>query len=124
MKWTNKRIKKYVLSGFLGLIVSFVIGAVCVVLSPFSLLYVVCYLIGLIYLLIVHLKEKPEEAKQLLSAIIDYANDPEVLRKRNAKKRKKAAAKRRRKQIRRTKRQTRRLVLLGAANKTLRELMK
>ena len=70
MKLTNEKIVKIILYGFLGLIVSFIIGAATVVLSPFSLLYAVGYLIALLFLLVKYIKNKPDEAKESIRGLL------------------------------------------------------
>ena len=55
MKYTDKQISRLAVLGFLGLIVTFVIGAVTVVLMPFALLYAIGYLIAMIYLLVIYI---------------------------------------------------------------------
>ncbi len=124
MKYTDKQISRLAVLGFLGLIVTFVIGAVTVVLMPFALLYAIGYLIAMIYLLVIYLKYRPDEAKSQLKGFVDFCCDPQVVHESAVRRSKKAAAKRRKKQIKRTKRQARNLVLLHAANKSIRELMK
>lgn len=123
MKITNDNIKKYVLFGFLGLIVLFIIGAVTIVLMPFALLYAVGYLLFLVYLFVWYIKNCPAETKQTFAEIAEYCCDPEVIRDYSVRRNRKAAAKRRKKQIKRRKRQARRLVLIHAANKSFRELL-
>ena len=124
MKWTNERISKFVLFGFIGLVIALIIGAATIVLSPFSLLYAVGYLIMLIYLFVVYLKNRPDEAKAQFKDFVDFCCDPQVVHESAVRRSKKAAAKRRKKQIKRSKRQARNLVLIHAANKSIRELMK
>jgi len=124
MKWTNERITKYVLFGFLGLVISLIVGAATIVLSPFSLLYAVGYLIMLIYLFVVYIKNRPEEAKESLRQMVEICSDPQVVRASRIRHNRKVATKRHRKQIKRSKRRARNLVLLHAANKSIRELMK
>lgn len=123
MKLTNEKIVKIILYGFLGLIVSFIIGAATVVLSPFSLLYAVGYLIVLVCLLVKYIKNKPDEAKASIKGLIDYASDPKVIDSMSAKRKRKAAAKRRKKQITRSKRRARSLVIAYSAGKALRSII-
>ena len=124
MKWTNERITKYVLFGFLGLVIALIVGAATIVLSPFSLLYAVGYLIMLIYLFVVYIKNRPNEVKEQLKGFVDFCCDPQVVHESAVRRSRKVAAKRRKKQIKRSKRHSRNLVLLHAANKSIREIMK
>lgn len=124
MKLTNEKITKIAVFGFLGLIAAVIIGAVTVVLSPFSLLYAVGYLCVLIYLFVLHIKNKPDEVKASLKALIDYASDPQVVHASYVKRCKKAAAKHRKKQIRRKKRQARNLAIAYSANRAIRDFIK
>ena len=123
MKMTTDKIKKYVIFGFLGLIVTFIIGAAIIVLMPFALLYAIGYLILLVCLLIWYLKNCPAETKQTFDEIIDYCCNPDVIHCYTVRRNKKIAAKRRRKQIKKRKKQARRLVLIHAVNKSFRELI-
>ena len=123
MKLTNEKIVKIILYGFLGLIVSFIIGAATVVLSPFSLLYAVGYLITLLFLLVKYIKNKPDEAKKSIRGLIDYASDPKVIHSINVKRNRKAAAKRRKKQIKRNKCRARKLVIAYSAGKAIRGII-
>ena len=124
MKWTNERISKFVLFGFIGLVIALIIGAATIVLSPFSLLYAVGYLIMLIYLFVVYLKNRPGEAKAQLKDFVDFCCDPQVVHESAVRRSKKVAAKRRKKQIKRRKRHARRMVIAYSANKAIKELMK
>lgn len=124
MKWTNERISKFVLFGFIGLIIALIIGAATIVLSPFSLLYAVGYLIMLIYLFVVYLKNRPDEAKAQLKDFVDFCCDPQVVHESAVRHSRKVAAKRRKKQIKRRKRRARRLALAYSANKAIKDFMK
>ena len=124
MKWTNERITKYVLFGFLGLVISLIVGAVTVVLMPFALLYAIGYLIAMIYLLVIYLKNRPDEAKAQLKGFVDFCCDLQVVHESAVRRSKKVAAKRRKKQIKRSKRQARRLVLAHSAIKAINDFMK
>ncbi len=124
MKWTNERITKYVLFGFIGLVISLIVGAATIVLSPLALLYAVGYLIMLLYLFVIYLKNRPDEAKESLRQMVEYFSEPQVVRASRTRHNRKIAAKRRKKQIKRRKRQARNLILLHAANKSIREVMK
>lgn len=124
MKYTDKQLSMFAVLGFLGLIVTFIIGAVTIVLMPFALLYAIGYLIALIYLFVLYLKNRPDEAKAQLKGFVDFCCDPQVVHESAVRRSKKAAAKRRKKQIKRRKRQARNLVLIHATNKSIRELMK
>ena len=123
MKLSNEKIVKIVLFGFIGLIISFVIGAATVVLSPFSLLYAVGYLVVLLCLLAKYIKNKPDDAKESLKGLVDYFSDPKVINSMNQKRKRKAAAKRRKKQIKRNKRRSRNLVLAYSAGKAIRGII-
>lgn len=72
MKYTDKQLSRFAVLGFLGLIVTFIIGAVTVVLMPFALLYAIGYLIAMIYLLVIYLKYRPDEAKAQLKGFVDF----------------------------------------------------
>lgn len=124
MKLTNQQISQIVIFGFLGLIVVFAIGAVTIVLMPFALLYAVVYLFALVYLLVLYLKNRPDEAKAQLKGFVDFCCDPQIVHASAARRSKKIAAKRRKKQVKRTKRQARLLVLAHSANKTIRDFMR
>ena len=124
MKWTNERITKYVLFGFIGLVISLIVGAATIVLSPLALLYAVGYLIMLLYLFVIYLKNRPDEAKESLRQMVEYFSETQVVRASRTRHNRKIAAKRRKKQIKRRKRQARNLILLHAANKSIREVMK
>ena len=124
MKLTNKQISMIVVLGFFGLVAMFIIGAATVVLMPLALLYAIGYLILLIYLLVLYIKNRPDEAKEQLKEFVDFCCDTQVIRAAQTRHSRKVAAKRHRKQIKRSKRRARNLVLLHAANKSIRELMK
>ena len=124
MKYTDKQLSMFAVLGFLGLIVTFIIGAVTIVLMPFALLYAIGYLIALIYLFVLYLKNRPDEAKAQLKGFVDFCCDPQVVNESAVRRSKKAAAKRRKKQIKRSKRQARRLALAYSANKALKDFMK
>ncbi|SJZ33383.1 hypothetical protein [Eubacterium coprostanoligenes] len=124
MKYTDKQLSMFAVLGFLGLIVTFIIGAVTIVLMPFALLYAIGYLIALIYLFVLYLKNRPDEAKAQLKGFVDFCCDPQVVHESAVRRSKKAAAKRRKKQIKRSKRQARRLALAYSANKALKDFMK
>ena len=124
MKWTNERITKYVLFGFIGLVIALIVGAATIVLSPFSLLYAVGYLIMLIYLFVVYIKNRPNEVKEQLKDFVDFCCDPQIVHESAVRHSRKLAAKRRKKQIKRRKRQARRLARAYSANKALEDFMK
>ena len=124
MKYTDKQLSMFAVLGFLGLIVTFIIGAVTIVLMPFALLYAIGYLIALIYLFVLYLKNRPDEAKAQLKGFVDFCCDPQVVHESAVRRSKKAAAKRRKKQIKRSKRQARRLALAYSSNKALKDFMK
>lgn len=124
MKYTDKQLSMFAVLGFLGLIVTFIIGAVTIVLMPFALLYAIGYLIALIYLFVLYLKNRLDEAKAQLKGFVDFCCDPQVVHESAVRRSKKAAAKRRKKQIKRSKRQARRLALAYSANKALKDFMK
>lgn len=110
--------------GFLGLIAVFVIGAVTVVLMPFALLYSIGYLSVLIYLFIVYLKNRPEEAKETFRQFVDYYSDPKIVHESYVRRSRKFAAKRRKKQIRRSKRKARHLIYARVINKSIRDILR
>lgn len=124
MKLTNKQISMIVVLGFSGLIAVFIIGAATVVLMPFALLYAIGYLITLIYLFVLYLKNKPDEAKSQLKEFVDFCCDPQVVHESAVRHSRKVAAKRRKKRIKRSKRQARRLALAYSANKAIKDFMK
>lgn len=123
MKLSNEKIVKIVVFGFLGLIISFIIGAVTIVLSPFALLYAVGYFFLLIYMFALYIKNKPDEVKASLKLLVDYASDPEAVHATCVRRSKKAAAKRRKKQLKRKKHQARNLAIAYSANKALRNFI-
>ncbi len=124
MKLNNQQISKIAIFGFLGLIVMFAIGAVTIVLMPFALLYAIGYLIAMIYLLVIYLKYRPDEAKAQLKGFVDFCSDPQIVHESAVRHSQKAAAKRRKKQIKRSKRQARNLTLIYAANKAVKDFLK
>ena len=124
MKLTNKQLSRIAVFGFLGLIVAFIIGAVTIVLMPFALIYAIVYLVVLIYLFVLYLKNKPEEAKESLKLFVDYCSDPQVVHDASVRRNKKRSAKRHKAQMKRTKRRTRNLAIAYSANRAIREFLK